>query len=205
MKPKYWNKGKAYLSNKDIILKKIINRFPKESIILNSNYYHSLLNSIIGQQISVSAANSIKLRFFKLHKNIVPKNILNMSDNFLKSCGLSRQKVLYIKNLSEFFIENKNFIKNINAYKEVEIKEKLISIKGVGNWTAEMFLLFSYGSSDIFPKGDLGFVRAISQLYKKDLPREEIYLNKFQKKWTPYNSVATWYLWRSIDPLPVSY
>jgi len=205
MKPRYWNKGKLYLSNNDRVLKRIINKFPKESLLLNSNNYHSLINSIIGQQISVSAANAIKLRFFKLHKNILPKNVLNFEEDLLRECGLSRQKILYIKNISNFFINNKNFFKKINTYKEIDIKTKLISIKGVGNWTADMFLLFSYGSSDIFPQGDLGFIKAISKSYKKELPLSEAYLKNLQKKWSPYNSMATWYLWRSLDPIPVSY
>jgi len=205
MKPKYWNKGKIFLSNKDKVLKDIINQFPKENLILNNNYYHSLLNSIIGQQISVSAANSIKTKFFDLHKNIVPKNVLIFKENSLRKCGLSRQKILYIKNISYFFIKNKIFFTNIKTYTEIEIKEKLISIKGVGNWTVDMFLLFSYGSSDIFPQGDLGFIKAVSKSYKKELPLSEVYLKKLKKKWSPYSSIATWYLWRSLDPIPISY
>ena len=205
MKPEYWNKGKSFLSNKDKVLKSIINKFPKESLLLNDNYYHTLLNSIIGQQISVSAASAIKKRFFKLNRTIIPKNVINLKDNSLRECGLSRQKILYIKNISNFFITNKIFFKNIKKYNEIEIKEKLISIKGVGNWTADMFLLFSYGSSDIFPQGDLGFIKAISKLYGKEFPLNEDYLKKLQKKWSPYNSIATWYLWRSLDPIPVSY
>jgi DNA-3-methyladenine glycosylase II len=205
MKPEYWNKGKSFLSNKDRILKNIINNFPKESLILNDNHYHSLVNSIIGQQISVSAANAIKLRFFNLHKKISPRNVLKFEERLLKDCGLSRQKILYIKNISNFFTNNKKFFKNIYIYNEQEIKEKLIYIKGVGNWTADMFLLFSFGSSDIFPQGDLGFIKAISKSYKKELPLSEAYLKKLKKKWSPYNSMATWYLWRSLDPIPVSY
>lgn len=205
MKPEYWNKGKSFLSKNDKVLKSIINRFPKEGLILNDNYYHALLNSIIGQQISVSAANAINKRFFKLSKKIVPKNVKFFKDNSLRECGLSRQKILYIQNITNFFLINKIFFKDIKKYSEIEIKEKLISIKGVGNWTADMFLLFSYGSSDVFPQGDLGFVKAISKLYRKDLPLNEVYLKKLQKRWSPYNSVATWYLWRSIDPIPVSY
>ena len=205
MKPKYWNKGKSFLSNKDKVLKTIIKDFPKENLILNDNYYHALINSIIGQQISVSAANAIKNRFFCINKTIVPKKVLNFKEISLKECGLSRQKILYINNISNFFISNKNFFKDINKYKETEIKEKLISIKGIGNWTADMFLLFSFGSSNIFPQGDLGFIKAISKSYKKELPLSEAYLKKLKNKWSPYNSVATWYLWRSLDPVPVNY
>ena len=205
MKPKYWNKGKSFLSNKDRVLKSIINRFPRETLVLNDNYYHALLNSIIGQQISVSAAFAIKKRFFNLNKIITPTKVINFKQSSFRSCGLSRQKILYIKNISDFFISNKLFFTNIKKYNEIEIKEKLISIKGVGNWTADMFLLFSYGSSDIFPQGDLGFIKAISISYKKELPIDENYLKRLKKKWAPYNSIATWYLWRSLDPIPVSY
>ena len=205
MKPNYWNKGKNFLSNKDKVLKNIIDRFPKENLILNDNHYHVLINSIIGQQISVSAANAIKKRFFSLNKDIIPKKVLNLKEYSLKECGLSRQKILYIQNISKFFIENTNFSQNIKNYNEIAIKEKLITIKGVGNWTAEMFLLFGYGSSNILPIGDLGLIKAISKAYKKEIPLSKNYLEKLQKKWSPFNSIATWYLWRSIDPIPVSY
>ena len=205
MKPKYWNKGKIYLSNKDKVLKNLIKNFPKENMILNSNYYHALLNSIIGQQISVSAANAIKIRFFKLDKNMTPKKLLNFDIRILKKIGLSRQKIQYIKNISIFFIENKKFINKINQYDESVIRSKLIDIKGVGNWTIDMFLIFSLGYSNIAPRGDLGFNKAISKLYKKKLPLSDKYLLKIFKLWTPYNSMATWYLWRSLDPIPISY
>ena len=205
MKPKYWNKGKIYLSNKDKVLKNLIKNFPKEHMILNSNYYHALLNSIIGQQISVSAANAVKIRFFKLDKNMTPKKLLKIGIRTLKKIGLSRQKIQYIKNISIFFIENKKFINKIDQYEESVIRSKLIDIKGVGNWTIDMFLIFSLGNSNIAPRGDLGFNKAISKLYNKKLPLSDKYLLKIYKLWTPYNSMATWYLWRSLDPIPISY
>ena len=205
MKPKYWSKGKIYLSKNDKVLKNLINNFPKESLKLNPNYYHALLNSIIGQQISVAAANSVKQKFFNLNKNMTPKKLLNFENKSLKMTGLSKQKIQYIKNISTFFLENKSFIKNINQYDENRIKEQLINIKGVGNWTIDMFLIFSLGHSNIAPKGDLGFNKAISKLYNKKLPISDRYLNNLYKLWSPYNSMATWYLWRSLDPIPVSY
>ena len=205
MKPKYWNKGKAFLSKKDRVLKRIMDTFPNEHLFLNTNYYHSLINSIIGQQISVGAASSVRKKFFALNRNITPTNVLRIKDTSMKKCGLSRQKTLYIKNISHFFIYKKKFIKNITSFSEIEITNNLISIKGVGQWTAHMFLIFSIGSSDIFPKGDLGFIKAISRSYKKNIPISEDYLNALQKKWSPYNSMATWYLWRSLDPLPINY
>ena len=205
MKPKYWNKGKIYLSNKDKVLKKLIQTYRNEYLNLNSNYFHSLINSIIGQQISVSAADSMKTKFFKLKRNITPQTVSKLRTTDLRKCGLSRQKILYIRNISKFFLQNKKFIKNINKSSEEEIYNNLIEIKGVGNWTIHMFLMFSYGSSNIFPTGDLGFLKAISKLYKVQLPISERKLQLLYKKWSPYSSQATWYLWRSLDPIPVNY
>ena len=205
MKPKYWNKGKFYLSNKDKVLKKIIDQFSNQSLQLNDNSFHALINSIIGQQISVSAANSMKKKLFVLKKNITPRTIKNIKKNDLRKCGLSKQKILYINNIADFFLLNKEFINKLDKVNDLEIREKLIQIKGIGNWTIDMFLIFTLGSSNIFPSGDLGFVKAISKHYKKDLPISEKFLSKLYKRWSPYSSIATWYLWRSLDPIPVSY
>ena len=205
MQPKYWNKGKIHLSNKDKVLKKIIDQFSNQSLQLNDNSIHALINSIIGQQISVSAANSMKKKLFVLKKNITPRTIKNIKKNDLKKCGLSKQKILYINNIADFFLLNKEFINKLNKVNDLEIREKLIEIKGIGNWTIDMFLIFTLGSSNIFPSGDLGFVKAISKHYKKDLPISKKFLSKLFKRWSPYSSIATWYLWRSLDPIPVSY
>ena len=205
MKPKYWNKGVIYLSNKDKVLKKIIDQFPKQSLKLNDNSFHALINSIIGQQISVSAANSMKKKLFALKRNITPRTIKNIKKIDFKKCGLSKQKILYINNIANFFLENKKFINEINKADDIYIRENLIQIKGIGNWTVDMFLIFTHGSSNIFPTGDLGFIKAISKHYKKDLPLDDKFLSNLLKRWSPYSSVATWYLWRSLDPIPVSY
>ena len=205
MKPKYWSKGKTYLSNKDKVLKKIITNYNKEYLELSNNLFHSLINSIIGQQISVLAAKSIKIKLFSLKKNLTPKTLIKINDKSFRQCGLSRQKILYIKNISFFFIKNNNFIKNIDKFSNEEIRNKLIEIKGIGNWTIDMFLIFSIGASNIFPDGDLGFLKAISKHYKKDLPLNDKFLSTLFKRWSPYSSMATWYLWRSLDPIPVSY
>ena len=97
------------------------------------------------------------------------------------------------------------FINQLNKANDLEIREKLIEIKGIGNWTVDMFLIFTHGSSNIFPSGDLGFLKAISKHYKKDLPLNDKFLSNLFKRWSPYSSMATWYLWRSLDPIPVSY
>jgi len=205
MKPSFWNSGKLYLSKNDRILKKIIQKYQKENINVNSNYFECLINSIIGQQISVKAANSIKDRFFSMKLKINPKNISSIDKRKLRKIGLSNQKVNYVKNLSIFFLENSIFIKNIDRYENEEIRRKLILIKGIGNWTIDMFLIFSLSRSNIFPVGDLGLLKAISINYKKKLPLKEKTLDYYYKKWSPYSTVATWYLWRSLDPLPINY
>ena len=205
MKPKYWNKGIIYLSNKDKVLKKIIDQFPKQSLNLNDNSFHALINSIIGQQISVSAANSMKKKLFALKRNITPRTIKNIKKIDFKKCGLSKQKILYINNIANFFLENKKFINEINKADDLYIRENLTQIKGIGNWTVDMFLIFTHGSSNIFPTGDLGFIKAISKHYKKDLPLDDKFLSSLLQRWSPYSSIATWYLWRSLDPIPVSY
>ena len=205
MKPKYWNKGVIYLSNKDKVLKKIIDQFPNQSLHLNDNIFHALINSIIGQQISVSAANSMKKKLFSLKRDITPRTIKNIKKTDFKKCGLSKQKILYINNIADFFLENKNFTNEIHKLEDQYIREKLIEIKGIGNWTVDMFLIFTHGSSNIFPTGDLGFIKAISKHYKKDLPLDDKFLSRLLMKWSPYSSIATWYLWRSLDPIPVSY
>jgi len=125
MKPKFWNKGKLYLSNKDKVLKSIISIYPNEYLSINENYFHCLLNSIIGQQISVSAASAIKKRFFLLNKNINPTNILEIKNQSFKKVGLSKQKILYIKNIAIFFIENKNFMNSAPANVIENEKKKL--------------------------------------------------------------------------------
>ena len=147
----------------------------------------------------------MKTKFFKLKKNITPLTVSKLRTTDLRKCGLSRQKILYIRNISKFFLKNKNFIKNINKHSEEEIYNNFIEINGVGNWTIHMFLMFSYGSSNIFPVGDLGFLKAISKLYNYQYPISERKLKLLYKKWSPYCSQATWYLWRSLDPIPVNY
>ena len=200
MKPKYWNKGKIYLSNKDKVLKKLIQTYRNEYLNLNSNYFHSLINSIIGQQISVSAADSMKTKFFKLKRNITPQTVSKLRTTDLRKCGLSRQKILYIRNISKFFLQNKKFIKNINKSSEEEIYNNLIEIKGVGSWTIHMFLMFSHGSSNIFPTGDLGFLKAISKLYKVQLPISERKLKLLYKKWSPYKFTSHMVFMEIIRP-----
>ena len=201
----YWNKAIKNLKHKDRILAKIISNHHKEYLIVRDKYFVSLLRAIMGQQISVKAAQSIWVKFKKNYKIISPKKLSEEKISNLKKLGLSKQKSQYIKNISIFFIKNK---KRINHWKYLEdeiIIKELISIKGVGTWTAEMFLMFSMGRPNIFPIQDLGLLKAISINYNKKLPLNNNFLIQLKKRWDPWCSVATWFMWRSIDPITVNY
>ena len=207
--PKYWNKAKKYLSKKDKRLSKLIKKYksPSETILTTRrDVFFSLCKSIIGQQISVAAANSVFLKFKKKCNNrIKPKIVSKLTFNQLKSCGLSRQKVIGIKSLSKQIL-NKSFDpKLIKKMNDEEAINYLSNLRQIGRWSAEMILLFTYNRPDIWPVQDIGLLRAISKNYKKRYLPPEKFVNLLRKRFTPYCSVATWYLWRSIDPEPIQY
>ena len=207
--PKYWNKAKKYLSKKDKIISKLIKKYksPSETILTSrKDIFFSLCKSIIGQQISVAAANSVFLKFKKKCNNKINARIVSkLTFSQLKSCGLSRQKVLGIKNLAKQ-INKKSFKPNLIA--KMDDEDAIIylsSLKQIGRWSAEMILLFTYNRENIWPIQDIGLLRAISKNYKKKYLPPERFVNLLKKRFTPYCSVATWYLWRSIDPEPIQY
>ena len=204
--PAYWNEAKVYLSKKDKVIKNLINNYRDGHLISRNDIFFSLCKSIIGQQISVAAANSVFLRFKKKCKNKITAKIVNkLSSTNLKSCGLSRQKVRGIKDLSKKII-NKTFKPNlINKMNDEEAIEYLSSLRQIGRWSAEMILLFTFNRSNIWPLQDIGLLRAVSNNYKKKYYPPKAFLDKLYKKFTPYCSVATWYLWRSIDDEPIQY
>ena len=207
--PKYWNKAKRHISKKDKIMGKLIKIYqsPKETILTSRrDIFFSLCKSIIGQQISVAAANSVFLKFKKKCNNkINAKKVSKLSFAQLKSCGLSRQKVLGIKSLAERVIDKSFNPKLIEKMTDEEAIEYLSNLRQIGRWSAEMILLFTYNRSDIWPVQDIGLLRAISKNYKKKYLPPEKFVNLLQKRFSPYCSVATWYLWRSIDPEPIQY
>ena len=207
--PVYWNKAKRYLSKKDKVMSKLIKSYqgPSEKVLTTrKNIFFSLCKSIIGQQISVSAANSVFLKFKKKCNNkINPKVVTKLTFFQLKSCGLSRQKVLGIKSLAKQMI-NKTFKPNlIIKMSDDDAIEYLSKLRQIGKWSAEMILLFTYNRSNIWPVQDIGLLRAISNNYKKKYFPPEIFVKKLQKRFSPYCSVATWYLWRSIDDDTIQY
>jgi len=204
--PIYWNKAKIYLSKKDKIIKHLIKNYKDGHLITRNDVFFSLCKSIVGQQISVAAANSIFIRFKKKCKNkITARTVNKLSSASLKSCGLTRQKVRGIKDLSKKII-NKTFKPNlIKKMNDEEAIEYLSNLRQIGRWSAEMILLFTFNRSNIWPLQDIGLLRAVSNNYKKEYYPPKAFLDKLYKKFTPYCSVATWYLWRSIDDEPIQY
>ena len=204
--PKYWNRAKKYLSKKDKIMKILIYKYRDKTLYTRKNIFFSLCKSIIGQQISVAAANSVFKKFSSVCENkIIPKVVNKITINRLRKCGLSRQKARGIKELSIKFL-NKSFnprkIKKLNNEEAIEY---LTQLRQIGRWSAEMILLFTFNRSNIWPLQDIGLLRAISNNYNKKYFPPEKFVNSLQKKFHPYCSVATWYLWRSIDDEPIQY
>jgi len=207
--PKYWSKAKKYLSKKDKIIAKLIKNYqgPSETILTSRrDIFFSLCKSIIGQQISVAAANSVFLKFKKKCDNkINAKVVLKLSFSQLKKCGLSRQKVLGIQSLAKQIIDKSFNPKLINRMSDEEAINYLSNLRQIGRWSAEMILLFTYNRSNVWPIQDIGLLRAISKNYNKKYLPPEKFVNLLKKRFSPYCSVATWYLWRSIDPEPIQY
>ena len=205
-KPKYWNKAKKILSKKDKVMKKLISNYKDGALVTRNDVFFSLCKSIIGQQISVAAANSVFSKFEKKCKGkINPKIINKLSSLSLKKCGLSRQKVKGIKDLAKKMINKEFKPELIKKMSDEEAIEYLSNLKQIGRWSAEMILLFTFNRSNIWPLQDIGLLRAISNNYNKNYFPPKTFLNKLYKKFTPYCSVATWYLWRSIDDEPIQY
>jgi len=204
--PVYWKKAKKILSTRDPVLKKIFKKYKKGFLTTRGDPFFSICRTIVGQQISTKAADSIWLKFEKKCKNkIIPQNVLKLSSSSLKSAGLSRQKISYLKNIAKSF-KNKSFnIKDLKKMNDENAIEHITQLKGLGVWSAQMFLMFNLNRPDIFPTKDIGLLRAISINYKVKYPPSEKFLNKISKKFLGYRTVFTWYMWKSIDPVDVEY
>jgi DNA-3-methyladenine glycosylase II len=203
--PPYWEEAKAHLSKRDKVLKKIIASYEGELMVTKGDAFFTLARAIVGQQISVKAADSIWKKLVATLGKIKPDIVANAPSEVLRPCGLSNSKVVYLHALADHFLQNKKRIKAWPAMGDEEIIKELTSIKGIGRWTAEMFLIFHLGRSDIFPVGDLGLLKAIYRHYNKSDKMALADVRDLGERWQPYRSVATWYLWRSLDPVPVEY
>ena len=204
--PKYWHKAKRILCKRDSVLRKIIKKYNKGFLTTRNNPFFSLCRTIVGQQISTKAANSIWSKFEKkCNKRIIPNTVLKLSSRTLKSAGLSRQKISYLKNIARSF-KNKSFnVSKLRKMNDIEAINYLTKLKGIGIWTGNMYQIFNLNRPDIFPTGDVGLLRAISKNYKTSYPPSEKFINKISKLHVGYRSVFTWYMWRSIDSNEIEY
>ena len=204
--PVYWHKAKKILSRMDPVLGKIIKKYNKGFLTTRGNPFFSLCRTVIGQQISTKAADSIWLKFEKkCKKRITPNVVLKIPSRNLKSAGLSRQKIGYLKNIAKAF-KNKSFdvgkLKKMNDDKAINYITK---IKGLGVWSSQMLLIFNLTRLDVFPVKDIGLLRAISKNYKTSYPPSKKFLDKISKMHSGYRTIFTWYMWRSIDSGEVEY
>ena len=204
--PIYWYKAKKILSRRDKVLKKIIQKYNKGHLTSKNDPFFSICRTIVGQQISTKAADAIWMKFSKICKNkIKPQIVYKIKLYNLKKCGLSRQKISYLRNISKNFL-NKSFVVNdIKKINDIDAIDYITKLKGLGVWSAEMFLMFNMNRPDIFPIKDIGLLRAISKNYKVSYPPSDRFLKKISKLHSGYRSVFTWYMWRSIDPVDVEY
>ena len=204
--PTYWKKARTYLSKKDSIMRSLIKKYKDNNLTTRKDVFYSLCKSIIGQQISVAAADSVFKKFeLACKKKINPKIVSKLKTSQLKKCGLSRQKIRGILEMSQKFKDKSFNPRLISKMSDEEAITYLSTLRQIGRWSAEMILLFTYNRSNIWPVQDIGLLRAISKNYNKRYLPPEKFVSILKKRFSPYCSVATWYLWRSIDPEPIQY
>ena len=205
MKPKWWNKGNQYLYKRDKVMKKLLKNY-KGHLTTRNNFFYSLTRSIISQQISVSAADSVFSKFEKKCKGkIKPKIVSRLTISDLKKCGLSRMKALGIKSLATKILDKSFNPKLIKKMSDEDAISYLSSLRQIGRWSSEMVLIFFYNRQNIWPVQDIGLLRAISNNYKKKYLPPKSFVNKLRKKFSPYCTLAVMALWYSVDNEPVQY
>jgi DNA-3-methyladenine glycosylase II len=205
MTPDYWHEAARTLSRRDAVIRKLVKAYPEANLRSRGNAFSTLARSIVGQQISVKAAQSVWERVSSAAGKIAPDRMLAMSDDELRSCGLSWQKVSYIKDLSRHFADGRIKPRRWIREHEETIIGELVEVKGIGRWSAEMFLIFYLLRPNVFPVDDLGLQRAMERLYNDGNALTKPEMRVIGARWEPWCTVATWYLWRSLDPVPVEY
>ena len=204
-KPEYWERAKKILRNNDPVLSKIISATPSNQYLtINKKPFETLANAIIGQQISVMAAASILRKLNNKIPSISAKNINKLHHMTLKSCGLSRQKILYLKILSNMCTCEPTFFNDLKHLSDNDIIDELTKLKGIGEWTAQMYLIFQLNRQDVVPMLDIGFINSFKKIYKIDDVKSKK-SEQILQSWKPYSTVAVWYIWRVIDPDVVQY
>jgi DNA-3-methyladenine glycosylase II len=212
MQPPYWAQAKRALAKSDPVLARIIRRHPRVSLASRGDAFSTLARSIVGQQISVRAADAVWRRLLGACPELTPSAVLRKRATTLRGCGLSERKVEYLRDLASHFAGGRVDPNAMQAMDDEAVIDALTDIRGIGRWTAEMFLIFNLLRPNVLPLDDLGLLRAVSLHYLDEMPTEHLLkregrarVEQLAAPWAPWRSVATWYLWRSLDPVAVEY
>jgi len=203
--PAYWAEACRHLVKRDRVLKKLIPQYPGAFLQSRGDAFVTLARSIVGQQISVKAAQSVWERFEALTRKTTPAQVLKLKVDDMRAAGLSARKVEYLVDLALHFADKRVRVTEWPQMDDEAIIAELIAIRGIGRWTAEMFLIFHLMRPNVLPLDDIGLQNGISRAYFSGEPVSRSEIREVAASWAPYCSVATWYIWRSLDPLPVSY
>lgn len=207
--PDYWDDACRHLSRRDRVMRKLIPQFGEGRLQSRGDAFTTLARSIVGQQISVKAAQSVWERFAALmpepRHRLKPASVLALGADEARAAGLSARKVEYLFDLAQHFESGAVHVRQWQQMDDEAIIEELVAIRGIGRWTAEMFLIFHLMRPNVLPLDDLGLLKGISVNYFSGEPVSRAEAREVGEAWAPYRSVATWYLWRSLDPLPVDY
>jgi DNA-3-methyladenine glycosylase II len=203
--PAYWTEACKHLMKKDRVMKRLIPQFGEASLQSRGDAFVTLARSIVGQQVSVKAAQTVWDRFAKLPRKITPANVLKVKVDDMRAAGLSARKVEYIVDLALNFDNGALHVKKWAEMTDEAIIDELVAIRGIGRWTAEMFLMFHLMRPNVLPLDDVGLINGISRNYFSGEAVSRNEAREVAAPWAPYCSVATWYIWRSLDPAPVSY
>ena len=203
--PDYWKQATRELSASDPVIKKLVAKSRGLTLRSRGDAFNTLARSIVGQQISVKAAQSVWNKLIAAVPEMLPDKIHAHDADALRLCGLSRSKVVYLHDLALHFVEGRLKIAHWKKMSDDELIAELTQVRGVGRWTAEMFLIFYMSRPDVLPVDDIGLQRAMSLHYNEGKPLSKLKINSIAKRWKPWRSVATWYMWRSLDPVPVEY
>ena len=199
MTPDYWPEATRHLSRADPVLRKLIRKYPEAHFRLRGDAFQALARAIVGQQISVKAAQSIWARFEDCVGKVTPANVVAREAAALRACGFSGQKVAYVKDLARRFHEGEVKPRRWKAMEDEAIIEELVAVKGIGRWTAEMFLMFSLARPNVLPVDDLGLQRAMERGYNNGRALTKDRMRQIGAAWAPWCTVGTWYMWRSLE------
>ena len=203
--PEYWEEACRHLMKKDRVMKRLIPQFGDACLQSRGDAFTTLARSIVGQQISVKAAQSVWDKFAALPRRLTPAAVLKLKVDDMRAAGLSTRKVEYLVDLALHFDSGRIHVKQWDGMDDEAIIAELVAIRGIGRWTAEMFLMFHLLRPNVLPLDDVGLINGISLNYFSGEPVSRSEAREVAEAWAPWRSVATWYMWRSLEPLPVAY